>query len=269
MTTELPKVPPPFLCIFCGADSKFTSEEHIVPQSLGNDLVVLAKGWVCDSCNTKFSAFESRVLFSSILGVERCRMGVITKRNRPARAKFHGVSWFSEPTLPTNMVTVEAVWDNVPHLINKNGTHGKLVFPLHDESNEDIGRLLLKIGIEILSPLLHSHKANSSYNLEEAKRYLVSGEGAPWPYFLLRDRRATQHLVSVFDSVPEEHEYIIQSGFDIFLHEIENQPIIFFGYSAFFAALCLTSREVEWRDVLVQWGASHVGCPKDFNHLSG
>lgn len=268
MPNELPKIAPPFICIFCGANSSFNSFEHIVPQSLGNDMVVLAKGWVCDSCNTKFSAFESRALSYSILGVERCRMGVISKKNKPSNAKLHGISWFAEPTMPANTLSAEAVWDEVPLLFNKDGASGKIIFPLHDKSNVDVGKLILKIGIEIISPFLQNRKVKPLYNIEDAKRYLITGEGASWPYFLLRDRNATKHLISVFESVPDVHEYIIHCGFDIFLHEVDNNPIIFFGYGAFFAAMCLSTREVEWRDILIQWNASHVGCPNDFEHLS-
>ncbi|CAN0375562.1 unnamed protein product, partial [Ectocarpus sp. 4 AP-2014] len=98
---------PPGVCVFCSGTGPFTAEEHIVPHSLGNDLLVLAKGWVCDSCNNIFSAFESRVLFASILGAERCRMGVITKRRRPAHSKTHGISWFAEPSMPASVVSAQ------------------------------------------------------------------------------------------------------------------------------------------------------------------
>src|SRR5688500_15955223 len=93
------RILPPFRCIFCQGDGPFRSEEHIVPHSFGNDLLVLSKGWVCDSCNNIFSLFESRVLFESILGAERCRLGVRTKRNKPAHSETHGVSWFAEPEM--------------------------------------------------------------------------------------------------------------------------------------------------------------------------
>ena len=159
MNNALPTVSPPFVCIFCGELGPFTSEEHIVPHSLGNDLVVLAKGWVCDSCNGIFSKFENRVLFSSVLGVERCRMGVMTKRRRPAHSKVHGVSWFAEPETPKNIVSAEAEWDKIPMLMDADGSSGKIIFPIHDQSNADIARLLLKIGVEIMAPF---HQAASA-----------------------------------------------------------------------------------------------------------
>lgn len=260
---------PPQICIFCGATGPFTAEEHIVPHSLGNDLVILDKGWVCDTCNNIFSAFESRVLYSSILGVERCRIGVITKRGRPAHSRLHGIAWFAEPTMPPNYVTAEASWGSVPMLFNQDGSRGKLVFPLHDDSNEDIARLLLKIGVEILYPVLHARDEPTIYDLSEAKQYILTGDGAAWPYFVLLDGKATLHLVSVFASCREEHEYIRGSGFDIFLHEVDDKPILFFGFGAFFAAISLSSRETAWRAILVEWNTAHVGCPAEYSDLCG
>ena len=52
-------------CPFCNADLIFesdqqnlintTSEEHIIPKSLGNDDLVLKKGIICDKCNNYFA----------------------------------------------------------------------------------------------------------------------------------------------------------------------------------------------------------------------
>jgi hypothetical protein len=269
MSSDIPAVLPPYVCIFCGSRGPFTAEEHIVPHSLGNDLVVLGRGWVCDSCNNIFSAFESRVLYSSILGAERCRMGVVTKRGQPAHSKTHGVSWFAQPSAPPNHVTAEASWESIPVLPGKDASHGMLVFPLHDDSNEDIARLLLKIGIEIVSPMLRVRGKTLLYDLSEAKRYLVTGDGLPWPYFVLRDCTVVPHLTSVFSSVREEHEYIRKCGFDAFLHEVDGQPVLFFAYGSFFAAISLSSRNTAWRSILVEWGASHVGCPAEYAQLFG
>lgn len=261
---SLPTVLPPYVCVFCGSNGPFTAEEHIVPHSLGNDLLVLAKGWVCDSCNNKFSAFESRVLYASILGVERCRMGVFNKRGRPTHSRIHGVSWFAEPTRPSNQVSVEADWDAIPLVLSENGSHGKLVFELHDESNADIARLLLKIGVEVLSPLLHASGTQLLYDISSAKQYLVSGGGPNWPYFVLLDNKAKSHLTSVLADCDEEREYMRSCGFDIFLHEIDGYPVLFFSYGAFFAGISLKSRDTSWRKVLVDWTVSHIGCPVEY-----
>ncbi len=154
MDIRPPTTKPPFTCIFCGQTEAFSSEEHIVPHSLGNDMLVLAPGWVCDRCNNICSGFESKALNNSILGVERCRLGVVTKRKRPARSDVHGISWFSEPGGPHNVVSAEARWNRIPTLLSPGGSSGKIVFPFHDDSCYAIARLLLKIGVEIMAPSL-------------------------------------------------------------------------------------------------------------------
>jgi hypothetical protein len=42
----------PGRCIYCmRTDATFTSEEHVLPEGLGNDELVLRQGYVCDVCN--------------------------------------------------------------------------------------------------------------------------------------------------------------------------------------------------------------------------
>ena len=155
-------------------------------------------------------------------------------------------------------------------LLSEDGSHGRLAFPLHDESNTDISRLLLKIGIEILSPLLYAlGTPSSAYDLSEAKRYLITGVGSHWPYFVLLNAEATPHLVSVFADCGEDHEYIRSCGFDIFLHEVDGGPVLFFAYGNCFFAISLSSRDTAWRQVLVEWGVAHVGCPVEYANLCG
>lgn len=264
MTKTPPEVHPPFLCIFCESTGPFSSVEHIVPHSLGNDLLVLATGWVCDGCNNICSSFESRALNNSILGVERCRLGVVTKRRKPARSDVHGISWFAEPSSPTNVVAAEANWGSIPMLLSPDGSSGKIVCPLHDDSCYDIARLLLKMGIEIFTPCTVG-KTNCAKGFLLAKRHVLGADSSPWPYFILRSDDVDRRLVSVLTSVPAAHEYALSCGFDVFFHEVDDDAIFFFRYGQFRAGINLSSRETRWRQVLVEWGIPHVGCPLIFS----
>jgi HNH endonuclease len=50
----------PGQCIYCTkTEGSFTSEEHILPEALGNDDLVLESGYVCDSCNNGLLALLS------------------------------------------------------------------------------------------------------------------------------------------------------------------------------------------------------------------
>lgn len=189
-------------------------------------------------------------------------MGVITKRRRPAHSRTHGISWFARPIAPPNTVDAEADWSQIPVMINADGSRGTMVFPFHDDTNSDIAKLLLKIGVEILAAAaLIAPEPAMNYELSAAKKYLRAETPEAWPYFVLRDASIEDRLVSVLSCVPDEHEYIRSLGFDIFLHVVNEQPILFFMYGEFRAGICLTSRDTEWRDVLLDWRVSHVGCP--------
>lgn len=71
-------------CIFCKRDSTGSrSEEHIIPESLGNEEHVLPPGVVCDACNNYFaSSIEQVVLESGEFKTARFSMVIPNKRNR-------------------------------------------------------------------------------------------------------------------------------------------------------------------------------------------
>ncbi len=262
-----PTAQPPFKCILCNKGSSFKSKEHIIPDSLGNDILILEKGWICDKCNNICSSFENRVLFKSILGVERCRQGIVTKKNKPATAKTENISWFAEPIYPSNVLSAEADWASIPIMWNKDFTEGKVAILLHDETCLDIARLLLKIGVEILEPVFQSGALQLQCNLQIAKHHILGDDQKPWPYFVLRSDAAENHLISVFNELPDVHSYIVSCGFDVFIHEVGNDIILFFNYGNFKSAIALTTRATNWRTILIKWGVPHVGCPAEFKDL--
>lgn len=257
---------PPMKCLLCGAGDRFLCREHLVPESLGNNILILAPGWICDDCNNICSAFESRALSGSVLGAERCRLAVVTKKGRPARATLHGVEWFAEPTRGANVVSVEADWAGIPVILHRDGS-GTLVFPMHDDSNVDVCRLLLKLGVELLGFLCHARGIQT--DLSDARAFVLGLNTAPWPYFVLRVTEPPSSLLSVLSEDPETHEYVRGLGFDLFLHNIGSEQILVFQYGMFLGAAAVTSRNTGWTDVFREWGTPFVGCPIEFAGLHG
>jgi hypothetical protein len=213
-------VVPPMKCIFCGAGDSFSSTEHIVPESLGNDLLILAPGWVCNECNNTCSSFESRALSKSILGIERCALGVISKKGKPARSRLYGAEWFAEPMMSPGVVRVNVDWDTVPAFLKPNGD-GMYLIPFHDKSNGDISKLLLKMGIELLSLYQYYDEGNkAALDLFDARQFVIGSQDHAWPYFVIRTSAPPVELVSIMHDLPDEHTYIKNCGFDLFLHEV-------------------------------------------------
>lgn len=77
------------LCIYClETNASFTSEEHIFPESLGNDTLILVKGMVCDKCNNGILSQLDSILLSfepiamlQVLFVPYTKSGQLPKAN--------------------------------------------------------------------------------------------------------------------------------------------------------------------------------------------
>ena len=228
-------------CIFCGNNTGLNTVEHIIPESLGNDFLILKPGLVCDNCNNIFSGFESRVLNNSIFGVDRCLLGVITKKKKPAKSKYNNITWRAEPQCNKNIISAEANWVNVPILYNYQSDTYKMAFPAHDKNCYDISKLLLKIGLEIY---IACNENNEIFS--DAKNYILGKNDIPWPYFIIIDDIIEKYFVSIFKEMPREHEYIKSLGFDICFHGINNEICLIFSYGHFLSIISLTSRTTEF-----------------------
>ena len=76
------------ICLYCKqSDGPFTSVEHVIPESLGNQglrgkpPIVLPKGVVCDRCNHgKLSELDNALIDFSPISLMRTRYGVLSKR---------------------------------------------------------------------------------------------------------------------------------------------------------------------------------------------
>ncbi|MEL7434869.1 MAG: HNH endonuclease, partial [Chloroflexota bacterium] len=79
-------------CIFCkSSDNSFLRVEHLIPESLGGDIIMPAN-LVCDKCNNYFGRkVERQALNAPIISFMRALLGTQNKRS-----KFHyheGMNW--------------------------------------------------------------------------------------------------------------------------------------------------------------------------------
>lgn len=73
-------------CIYCGAsEGDFSTEEHVIPESLGGDEVVL-KGSVCSKCNNVLSHLDQVLVDFEPLAMLRTMYGPMTKKGKFPRA---------------------------------------------------------------------------------------------------------------------------------------------------------------------------------------
>lgn len=71
-------------CLFCrDADGDFRAEEHVFPESLGNQDLVLPKGVVCDRCNNEVLAGLDQALCDFLpIKMRRTMLGIPSKAGK-------------------------------------------------------------------------------------------------------------------------------------------------------------------------------------------
>lgn len=141
--------PAPFLCVFClRSDVPFDSVEHPIAESLGNDELIIPRGWVCDSCNSYFggSTIESKVLAFPPFSVERVAYSVPTKKGR--NPHYQGSGFGLRSTGFTDRVSI--VYEGDQRAVKALLRTRVLVPSIPHDYDNLMARFLLKIGLELL-----------------------------------------------------------------------------------------------------------------------
>lgn len=215
-------------CIYCLSDNgEFNSEEHIIPESLGNKHLILSKGLVCDKCNhgtlsildEKFQDFSPIAFLKTFFVLE-------TKQGNYPQARFQNV-WMQK-TGHNNIVffsqdksgnfTDKKEIENVLYSF-KQEIHGKIFKP------KLIARSLYKMGLGLI--------AYKERGLAECDRYDTARE------FVLKDGNFPNNILIRMEFVPNKETQIkcdfLTSGGTIFYFDIygllliinlEQSPII-------------------------------------------
>src|SRR5271157_277169 len=69
-------------CLYCRSNGPFGTEDHVIPESLGNDDLILREQ-VCDCCQAYFGKeIERYVLEKTPIGVWRVMLGIPTKKGK-------------------------------------------------------------------------------------------------------------------------------------------------------------------------------------------
>lgn len=228
---------PGHTCLFCFGDGPFTTVEHIIPESLGNDDLLL-RDEVCDGCQRYLGKeVENYVLSKTPIGVWRMLLGIRTKKGRlpqvdlsnPAKQKgiLPELSQFHD-----NKVGFTAHEDGStsvdiddPELVREliNGERRHFRFVLSPKHLVQIGRFLGKIGIEMLCAAdPEGARSNRYEDLRKYVRYGIRSE--IWPVFhsVIGDLHGLRKLSKDEHGLTEEvfcYQYSIlsvQNTYDLF-----------------------------------------------------
>jgi HNH endonuclease len=184
-------------CIYCLSTSgDFTTQEHIFPDSMGNDEFVLPKGFVCKTCNNEaLSRLDSALISFPPVALGRV-LHVESTRKLP-KAEFGNAT--IEKTRPRHIHWTEKGDANV---FTKETEHenGSFEFKFNLESKRDcdttaVGRALYKIGIGLLAfDFGHEFVCHDKYNA--ARAFILGARQTP-PNRLLYCRNGVKEMSQV------------------------------------------------------------------------
>lgn len=167
-------------CIYCRSEAgPFRSEEHVYPQGLGQDEIVLPPGFVCDPCNNALAPVDSYIVESPI-AVMRILAGGPTKTGKYQSAKFQNVS--VEKVSPHKLsFDIKGKDDESwQHKELPDGTHEiKMQFKSKEKLNAELlGRGMCKIALAMLAYKHHPSLALDP-KYDEVRRFVRHGGSFP------------------------------------------------------------------------------------------
>lgn len=183
-------------CLFCESNGPFTTIEHVIPESLGNDDLFLA-GEVCDRCQRYFGKeVEKYVLEKTPIGAWRALLGIQSKKGKLPSVDL-SVPERSRGVLPErsvhhdNRVGFAAHEDGSTSVDIDNsdvmraildGSKTELRFVLSPKHLVQLGRFLGKIAIELYCLSDAARARHQRYNaLRRYSRFGISQD--IWPIF--------------------------------------------------------------------------------------
>ncbi len=188
-------------CIYCLSDTgTFTSDEHIVPQSLGNYDTVLPKGVVCDTCNNEvLSGLDEELVDSDLIGFLKTWFMPYTKAGKLPQATYPNLTM--KKTRPNHVVFHSKSKKNVT--IGEPDENGVIHFSVKMTSRKafdpkSIGRALYKIGLGMVA--FHQGKEIVCHSRYDAARaFILRGEDFPNNLLISSNMKPHPQIASTFD----------------------------------------------------------------------
>jgi hypothetical protein len=173
--SDEPEVP---RCIFClSTVGPFTSEEHIFPESMGNNDIVLPPGYTCDPCNNGVLSRLDDELRTSPLFITQWPSAVnFTKQGKLPEVKLGNIT--IKRTDPLNVTWIADPGSDAIRE-GKQRPDGMTELHLHTTMSKSldmviVARALCKIGLEQIA-LDHGHEHACSSRFDAARAFVLNG----------------------------------------------------------------------------------------------
>lgn len=211
-------------CIFCKQISlNSSSVQHIIPESLGNNNLILPKGIVCDTCNQYFAVkVEKLLLEMKYFQNLRFRNYIKSKkgRNIPFKTLFpyKDGGWF-DMYINDDSIGFSGDDNKIINLLKKGKVHS-MIFEIVDMPKKDnyhMSRFLAKTAIEAFAIKEPNNRdwINEIIDMKELdplRNYARYGKGDQWVY---NQRRIYSEETRFVDPIyhPKPYEVLHEMDF--------------------------------------------------------
>lgn len=215
-------------CIYCLNDTGiFTSEEHIVPESLGNYDHVLPKGVVCDSCNNEILArLDEELVTSDMLGLLKTLFMPYTKDGKLPQATFQNLT--IKKTHPTHIVINTS--SKKYFTMDETDEYGVVHFTIKTAGRKKfdpktIGRSLYKIGLGMVA-FHQGREVACDIRYDAARSFILRGDDFPNKLLISNQVKPHPHITSHYDDRWGGTCFQIDIYGIIFIFNLETSPIL-------------------------------------------
>jgi hypothetical protein len=216
------------LCIYCqSTTASFTSEEHIFPESLGNDELILPQGYVCDVCNNGvLSELDNALLKFEPVAFLQVQFVPYTKEGKLPKANFQNT--YIERIGPRDIKIVAK--DKTGNIKDKKPlgndwysfrieTRGKTFDP------RLLGRALYKIALGLVA-LEHGNEQACDGRYDAARNFILKGQGFSNNLLICTKSKPHPQVHAEYLDVPQGTPFAIDIYGLVFLLNLEPSPIM-------------------------------------------
>ena len=213
-------------CIYCLKKSApFNSEEHILPEALGNEELILPRGYVCDKCNNEVLArLDNLLLDFEPISFLRVIYSPYTKAGKLPNASYQNIS--IKKTDPRNIVLTakdKSGW--VKNL--KELDDGQISFLINIKGKKFdpkiIGRALYKIALGTVA-YDQGFEVARNPKFDMARAFILKGEDFPNNLLMLSNGKPRPEVTVAHQELSDGTPFLIDIFGILFLLNLQPRP---------------------------------------------
>ena len=227
-------------CIICDKKDDNAPIEHIVSESLGTKKYVLKKGALCKHCNNSFSKFEQKALGATIIGAERSRLGVPTKKEKSAKADISGVKIEGDSQFKKSHINVSGLSKENTKDFDPVTGEFKMEIESYGKYGNSLAKLYLKTGIEAI--FQSRPEIYNKYNFNELRFFLLGKSNKDWAFVM------SEINYYSFRLIPKSHNlhHLKKNNIMLWYYEDGDNLLFKMKYGAVSGIICLSNKTVDW-----------------------